>query len=619
MGNIFLKSATMTSRAWLIFILAAIAGAMAWFHFEFPKASYVHLSVDRAEARVIASAFLKEQEHIDPRVFKTAVTFGNEVETDRYLQKAIGQKQELAFLERYRYELFHWSVRFFREGQKEEFWVTVDPRGGKVRSFLHSIDDTAKKPDMTLDDARALAQKTLAEQFGTDFSKYELKDEEKTRREQRVDYGFSWKHKEVDIPWSKEKDSGSARLLTGIVVSGHEVLSFYQADLDIPEKFSRSLDRDQELGRNLSMFFSLVYLLLVITAVHHVAVCRQHLVMHVTRLFFIRLAVVLWALMMLGQWNMFEYILNGFPTTQIFASYLMRAVTGAGVNVLFACVGLVIFALAGESFRFLARKEAGAGSVLKYVQSSFFSTAVASRIILGYLVACMMLGLQALLFAFGQKYCDVWSGQMWLTQFSSAYWPALAALTLAFRAALLEETVFRVYTTSRVFAWTKNGLFAIFMSAVIWGFGHSGYMVFPMWFRGVEVTILGLLLGVVYWRYGLIVVLVAHFLFDAFWGSAGCLWGSVKPLYFWSAWGVLVLPLLWAITAWLIRDSDEERPLEWRLGAAQKFHVIVLLSYMRTRISQGDALKDIQAACLQNGWDPAVVDAAIRDYQAEQR
>ena len=51
--------------------------------------------------------------------------------------------------------------------------------------------------------------------------------------------------------------------------------------------------------------------------------------------------------------------------------------------------------------------------------------------------------------------------------------------------------------------------------AAIWAFGHSTYPVFPVYIRGIELTIAGVLFGIAFLHYGLVTCIVAHYVIDA--------------------------------------------------------------------------------------------------------
>jgi hypothetical protein len=190
---------------------------------------------------------------------------------------------------------------------------------------------------------------------------------------------------------------------------------------------------------------------------------------------------------------------------------------------------------------------------------------------------------------------------------------------MGLKASLSEEFTYRVFAMNALRPWVKYVPVAVFLSAVGWGFGHSGYAVFPTWFRGVEVTILGVFLSVVYLRCGIIAVLVAHYLFDVFWASSGCLLGQVKPLYYFSSMGVLLLPLFWGLIAFFKNIPESERPLVIRLSPHQHFNRLVLGTFVARRQAEGADLAVLRDECLRNGWDPVVVREVFLETEGQSR
>src|SRR5208283_1178079 len=116
----------------------------------------------------------------------------------------------------------------------------------------------------------------------------------------------------------------------------------------------------------------------------------------------------------------------------------------------------------------------------------------------------------------GYKYCGVWEELSWLAQASTSVVPAFTALVIGVQASFAEEAMFRLFAINLLKKYGLPTALAVFFSAVMWGFGHTGYAIFPMWFRGVEVTGIGILMGIFYLRFGLVTVIAAHFLIDSF-------------------------------------------------------------------------------------------------------
>lgn len=89
------------------------------------------MTFGRQQAIKIASDYLAKEIKLTPKeisAYNHAVIFSTRDSADRYLQKAIGFKNELAFFKKFDFEIFFWSVRFFKENQKEEYNISVKRR-----------------------------------------------------------------------------------------------------------------------------------------------------------------------------------------------------------------------------------------------------------------------------------------------------------------------------------------------------------------------------------------------------------------------------------------------------------------------------------------------------------
>ena len=247
-----------------------------------------------------------------------------------------------------------------------------------------------------------------------------------------------------------------------------------------------------------------------------------------------------------------------------------------------------------------------------YVTTTFFSRDVARTVFFGYCFAILMIGLQTGIFEFGYHYCDVWMEQGRLSRFSSAYFPFLGVLILGFNASVSEETFFRLFGVNFSFKIFRNTLFSILVPSIIWGLGHTGYIVFPFWFRGLEVTILGVFTTLVYLRFGLICVIVQHFLFDAFWASAPYVFGRSPNIDFWMSLFVLALPFIFASIAFIRNCVVQKTKVEWQLNKQQHYNLAILKGFIREQNHDPSFNADaLRAQLIGNGWDVAVVDVAF--------
>ena len=81
--------------------------------------------------------------------------------------------------------------------------------------------------------------------------------------------------------------------------------------------------------------------------------------------------------------------------------------------------------------------------------------------------------------------------------------------------AVTEEGTYRLFGISLARRYLKSTTLAVLLPAIIWAFAHSNYAVFPVYLRGIELTIGGVLFGVAFLRLGLLTCIIAHYVVDA--------------------------------------------------------------------------------------------------------
>lgn len=611
-----MRESPFNPRHWFIYSLLALLSACIWFKLSFNHLAFINLSTDRHEALKISKEYLHKKGE-DVSSFQKAIVFGSDTYADRYLQKTLGFEEEKKFLKTRHFDLFFWLIRFYKLGEKEEFILTVSSETGEVTSFKHVIDENAAREKIGREVARERVITFLKEKFHFEPDDYTPKADLEQTFDNRSDFSFSWQKKDVNIPWSEKADSGSAKLVIGATISGNEILIFSKNSLQIPDQFNRDIEIKNYLGRNIGVVLRILFYALFTSAVFFVITRRNHLAMHKTKIFYITLAGISFFLYLANILNDWEYTLYGLQTTDTFHSFLWRLILSTLLDALIINIFILIPGLSGELLHFENFKNKKEGGFFHYTTTTFLSKSAAEGIVFGYLACIIMLGLQAILFNLGQKYLGVWLERNWMVHLSGSYIPFLAAFTIAFKASLNEEIFYRLFCISLGKKFLKSTFWAAVLASSLWGFAHTGYPVYPMWFRGIEVSILGFFLSFIYLNFGILPVLVAHFLFDLLWGTLDFLVGQTAPIYFYSSVAVLSLPLLWAFLAFTINKKVEEKPIKWYLNKHQLYNLKVLTQYLMNNreefINKND--EEIKKEIASHGWDIAVIEMALEEVR----
>ena len=600
------------SSSWLIFSSLALLSVFLWFKFTYNQFSVVNLSVDRGTALKIAKQYM-EQKGVDTTKFRTAMIFTSDYEADRYLQRFLGFSKEQKFIKKYDFDLYFWLVRFFQENVKEEYRLTVSSKTGEVVSFSHDLEETEAKDDLGEEASKQLAIDFLKNKFGFDPKQYTLYSNTEQKYDHRTNYYFAWQRNDVYIPWSYNENTGGGKLLRTVIISGTEIISFTKNIFFSPEEFNRFKTRQMRTGELLSSIFRILYLVVLISATYFVIARRHHLAMHVVKKFCVTITVLLLIFTILERLNQFEAVLFSYPTTMSLSQYIFNYSLNEVLSIFIATMGFLMFSLSGESLHyelFPRRKE---GAFLHYLQTTFLSREMLKLVCLGYLTFFIMLGIQSIAFKIGELKFQLWIEHNRLVRLSSNYLPFISAFIIGFKASFVEEITYRVYAIGWGKKLFRKTILGIVFAALLWGLAHSGYYIFPMWFRAFEIASLGLFLSIVYLNFGIIPVLVAHYLFDVFWNTAEYLFGQTHPIHFFSTQLILILTFLFGLFAFFMNRPVSERPLQWNLTKHQLFNLKILEYYLTQHPHEfnNKTKEDLKRELASHGWDIAVVEAAL--------
>jgi hypothetical protein len=135
-------------------------------------------------------------------------------------------------------------------------------------------------------------------------------------------------------------------------------------------------------------------------------------------------------------------------------------------------------------------------------------------LIRGYLLGILFLGFTLALYWAGETYLGVWYpyGEAEILTGLSSFVPAFTLmLSLGIMAAIMEEVTFRLFGILWISSLTKSTIIGVLVATVVWAFAHTDGSVLPVWFRGSEVLIGGLLFAYFFIRYNILTTIVAHY------------------------------------------------------------------------------------------------------------
>jgi hypothetical protein len=494
-----------------LLMAAGAAGLVAFlllYRSATPQAA-VTLEVTRGEALATARDLL-ETRGASPGSFKEAVQFRGNSAGLVFLQRTLGL-DEASRWAREEVPIWSWIMRWFQPGEKEEWLVRVAV-DGTVVGLAHLVEEAAAGADLEQEEAAAVAEAFLEGQ-GWELTTLERVEASSEKLDNRTDHHFTWEKAGSDVAWRPDSaQAGSGAVRVAVDVQGDQV-GRYRHYLHVPEGFSRDLDQTLSVGTfiaigSLGLTFVLVVAALAITIARH----RRDDIRWGPAARLAALVTVLFLGQGVASWPAVKFV---YETEFQWVAYLGVLVIGALFVAAIYGMWVLFTATAGES---LAR-ETFPKSLVGFVEAArgrLLDTSVARASVRGYALGFLILGYLTVFYVVARRYLGAWlPAEGPYSEIFNTYLPFLVPLTVSVVAALTEELTYRLFGISLFKRYLRSTALALLIPAVIWAFAHSNYPVFPIYLRGIELTIAGVILGIGFLRLGLLACIIAHFVVDA--------------------------------------------------------------------------------------------------------
>ena len=514
------------------------------FYRAFPEAS-IDFRVTCDQARVRAESFLAAQ-GFDVNGYRRASRFAYDDTAKTFLERELGLDQANRLMGE-RVRLWHWSWRWFRPLQKEEFRVEITTAGDPA-GFEHEIPEAAARPSLPADQARAMAERFLRVTMQRDPGALDFVEGSSVMRPARTDHTFTWKERNFDIH--------DATYRLEVTILGSEV-GIYREYLKVPEAWRRSYETMR--SRNLTASAIDTGFMALLAAGMLISIFLSVRGRDIRW----RLAAIVGAigalLYLLANWNAQSLAEFNYPTMDSYASFIAHQVLRNLIGAMLAGGQLFILTAGAEPVyrkryggRFLPLGKLFSPRGLRTKQ--FFLGTV-----LGLTLAAVFVAYQTAFYVVAYRFgawspADVPYGDLLNTRL-----PWLFVLFSGFLPAVSEEFMFRMFAIPFLTKVLRYVPAAVVIAAFIWGFGHASYPQQPYWIRGVEVGIGGVAIGLIMLRWGILPTLVWHYSVDAMY-AALLLLRSHQPYFVLSgaaAAGIMVLPAVIAGVAYLRRGGFE--------------------------------------------------------------
>lgn len=482
----------------LIFFIAL--GSLLLFITQYHNvSSLASVDFDLSKTEIFTTAKLyAEKSGFQVSGYKSTITFETNHFTSIFFEKTLGTSRANELMHS-QVPTRYWEVRWFKPLQEEEFSVSVTP-GGHILGFNHTIPENAPGAELEQEEARRIAVEFLRI-HDILLSDFEFWSSSSEKRDNRMDHVFTWRETGFDF--------GGSKKCMSVAVHGETIGQFDRVWIDIPENFSRQFAKDRSYARILTKisnsFFGLFYLCTFFSIMWF----YKHRTLRIK--LFAGIAAAMLALKCLSILNDMPLYLSDYSTNQSLFVYLFNRMFGRLQS---SCAFVCVFAITAMSGEAIARElwkdqnkilNNGSDIWISLAKSTYRGVCL-GLFGLGYIVVY-----QYIVQKFGAWYpLDEPYTNMLGTRI-----PLLDPLLTGVFPAFSEEALSRLFAISFLLLLFGRKWAALAIPAMVWAFAHSWYLTDPVYLRGVELTIKGLIYGFIFIKYDFITVVMGHLTYNA--------------------------------------------------------------------------------------------------------
>ena len=483
----------------LFITLLGIIGVILYLSFydvALPSAA-IDLKYSREQISQLADSQLREF-GFSPDGYEFALSFNEDYMSSYYLQRNLGVEETNMRLANEKWPLHNWTARWYKPLEKEEFYIRFSPQG-EFMGFDHIIAEDAPGADITIEEAQATAESFLTQYSNWDAVNWErIEAASEAMPSGRVDHTFVWK--------SKQFSAGESELRYSVVVRGDQIghLRYW---IKTPESFIRDFSAERNRAgfiNDIAMIFGLGgFLIIAAVGILSARPDMKRILRPTLLSFVVSLAATL---------NFIPLYRSYYNTTQDYSLFWVSIITNALFSALFSASLVFVGWGGGQGIaklvwpnqdRILAR---GPNRWVEFSRSAWR----------GLMLGGFNLGYVVMFYILATKVLGWWSPVT--AEYSNAFatpFPFLQAFDIGLNAALSEELLFRLIGIS-VFLWIfrKQRWLAVLIPGALWAFAHTSYVSYPIYARGIELTLEAIFMGIIFLKFDLFTTIMTHFTYN---------------------------------------------------------------------------------------------------------
>ena len=459
------------------------------------------------EAVAIAENFVKEHFALDTESFqKTSVLLSQQLPDTFLNQSYLSKTERTVYKDTYLSAATIYYVRFFKPGEIEEYAVSIDAFRGSIVDFSQTLPEESVIEDVSEIVAIEAAQSFVSSKSNMSSEVLSIHSKEEVQYPGGIErlITFSWKESELDSEYGK----GFVTFET--TVRGTSTVSFLPS-FEYPESYERSLLKSDNVGLLVGFGSLLAWVIIIIAALVYMirAFSAHKAVWKLT----LGITIVLGSLSVLDAINLYPETWAWYTTVDSVSVYWIFAGFFTLLGILLVALMFFMPGVAGHTLAVEKYRERVA-PLMSLPCSKETKSAYRLALIRGYLLGVLFLGFTYALYWIGETYLGVWypHGEMIDLTGLSSFVPAFTLmLSLGITAAITEEFTFRLFGILWISSLTKSTVVGVLVATVVWAFAHTDGGVMPVWFRGGEVFVGGLLFAYFFMRYNILTTIIAHY------------------------------------------------------------------------------------------------------------
>ncbi len=489
--------------------LISVAIIYNYFSRAFPIVN-VDITMNRHQALDMAKE-LALKNNWGPQSYHEAASFDRNAEVQFYVELEAGGHDAFAkMLTSSLFSPFTWHVRHFKEGEANETEIFFKPNG-EFYGFNEKIAESEPGAHLHSVEARTLAEDQAVKNWGIKLDEYSIIETSKEERQNgRIDHTFVYERPTIVI------GEGRYRLL--LKVTGDK-LTQLQHFIKIPQGFYLRYEEMRSFNKNIyniGYLFLLFYQLLAALGLFFLlrqgwVIIKQPLI----------LSIILALLSFANSFNELPLVWMYYDTALGNYSFLLQYFLEKFFE---TCKWFLMYLLTITAAESLSRKAFGKHIQLckSWTLQALNSYQVLGRIVGGYLYALINLAIIMATYFVGRM-LGMWAPADSLVNpnILATYMPWLSPFKDSFHAGVWEECLFRAVPLSCIALlgarFNKRTMFialGIVLQAIIFGAVHANYPQQPSYARILEIFLPSVMWAIIYLIWGLIPVIIIHFLYD---------------------------------------------------------------------------------------------------------